>query len=109
MCNWFIVTSKTSCDMEYSVGHMCICTVSFRTNFWKYCHRRLLSFYSMFNGIIVDEEYTAHVASAQDVEESLVQKKQGMSTCIFSLSFPTCISFLCTSAKCGYVAKVTCS
>jgi len=30
------------------------------------------------NGTIVDEEYTTHVTSTQDVEDSLVQKPQGI-------------------------------
>ena len=69
------------CDMENIVKHMCRCTVGFPTSFRKYrqsCWTIKLSFYNVFNGIVVDEEYTACVASAQEVEESLVQKKQGM-------------------------------
>jgi len=38
------------------------------------------------DGIIVDEEYTAHVASAEEVEDSLVRKPQGILTSA-SLSF----------------------
>jgi len=39
----------------------------------------MISYYHLLLcGITVDEEYTARVASAQEVEHSLIQKPQGM-------------------------------
>jgi len=47
-------------------------TINFASN-WD----QLLSLHSQLYVTVVDEEYAVHVASAEDVEDSLVGKTQG--------------------------------